>query len=73
MPTDPDDQQGGAAGTAYDSESQKWLRNKVAQEIEDVMTRHSVGGAVLLVSKEASAWRIVIPNWVGLFREGPDA
>lgn len=74
MPTDPDDKQGGAAGTAYDSAAQKWLRNKVAQDVEDVMERHSVGGVVLLASKEASAWRIIIiPSWVGLSREGPDA
>lgn len=73
MPTDPDDKQGGAAGTAYDSAAQKWLRNKVAQDVEDVMERHSVGGVVLLASKEASAWRIILPSWVGLSRESPDA
>lgn len=72
MPTEPDDKQGGAAGTAYDDEAQQWLRNKVAQDIEDVMVRHSVGGVVLLASKEAAAWRFVIPSWAGLYREGPN-
>lgn len=72
MATDPDDKQGGAAGTAYDSEAQKWLRNKVAQEIEDLMVRHNVGGVVLLASKQASAWRFVIPRWAALYREEPN-
>lgn len=69
MTTAPDDKQGGAAGTAYDSKGQKWLRNTVAQEIEDLMVRHDVGGIILLNSKEASAWRFVIPGWAGLYKE----
>jgi hypothetical protein len=69
MPTHPDSEQGGQAGSANDTEDQKRLRNTVAQEIEDVMVRHGVGGAVFLVSEQSSAWRFVIPQWCGLIQQ----
>jgi hypothetical protein len=64
--------QGGHAGTIFDDEDQRRLRNEVAQEIEDVMAKHDVGGIVFLSSQKSAAWRFVIPKWSGLQIEGSE-
>lgn len=61
MPTDK--RQGGDAGTKKDNDDQRRLRNEVAEEIEAVMHKHGVGGAMFLCSEESAAWRFVLPQW----------
>lgn len=70
MATNDPNEQGGHAGTSRDSDAQKHLRNVIAEEIEHLMHKHQVGGIVLLSSRDATAWRIVLPTWIGLKREG---
>jgi hypothetical protein len=62
--------QGGDAGTQKDSDDQRRLRNVVAEEIEAIMVKHNVGGAVFLASKDSAAWRFVLPEWSALQFEG---
>jgi hypothetical protein len=62
--------EGGTAGTIADSEAQRRLRYVVALEIQEVMTRHNVGGAIFIASELACAWKFVLPTWAGLRYEG---
>jgi len=64
-------QGGGDAGTSQDSADQQKLRNTVLEEIEAVLHKHEVGGAVFIASRDSSAWRFVIPKWSGITLEGP--
>lgn len=59
--------EGGEADTHLDSDDQKHLRNVVLEEIEAVMRKHQCGGVVLLNSVESAAWRLVLPDWGGLY------
>lgn len=62
---------GGDAGTSRDDDEQKRLRHVVLQELENVMKRHDVGGVLFVASREAAAWRFVLPRWGGLVAEQP--
>lgn len=49
-----------------DSEAQRLIRDQVSGELEAVCKRYDVGGAFILVSKDAASWRSVFPSWCGL-------
>jgi hypothetical protein len=49
-----------------DAPEQAHLRLQVADEVEAVFRKYDVGGTVLLISKVASAWRTILPPWIGL-------
>lgn len=49
-----------------DDPDQRHLRLQVADEVEAVLKKYDVGGALLLVSKTSAAWRSIFPSWCGL-------
>lgn len=52
--------------TEHDDDGQRFLREQVAEEIKEILTKHNLGGVVLLVSETAASWTTVHPKWSGL-------
>lgn len=51
---------------ATDSEDQVLLRQVIGDEVEAVLKKYDVGGALMLVSRDSASWRSVFPSWCGL-------
>lgn len=67
MPTNK--RQGGDANTRRDDDEQRHLRNVVLEEVEAILHKHECGGAIFIGSRNAAAWRFVLPKWSGLTTE----
>lgn len=49
-----------------DNDDQRRLRVTISDELEAVMRKHDVGGAIFLASRDSASWRFVFPPWSGL-------
>lgn len=68
MADDEEDKRwGGDADTHEDTDDQIRLRNVVLQELVAVLQKHNCGGVLFVSSPKSCAWKIVDPQWAGIY------